>query len=50
MFGYEFEIIYKNGKENMVVGVISRKEEKIDSLLCVISTLHIDWVDDAKIE
>jgi hypothetical protein len=28
MFGYDYEIIYKRGKENMVVDALSRKYEE----------------------
>jgi hypothetical protein len=28
MLGYDFEIIYKNGKHNVVVDALSRKEEE----------------------
>jgi hypothetical protein len=50
MLGYDFEIIYKKGKENVVVDALSRKEEDIEALLCVISILQVDWVEEARIE
>jgi hypothetical protein len=28
LFGYDYEIIYKNGKENVVVGALSKKYEE----------------------
>jgi hypothetical protein len=37
MLGYEFEIIYKKEKENMVGDTLLRKEEDIEDLMCVIS-------------
>ena len=37
MLGYEFEIIYKKGKQNVVVGALLRKHEYIEGFLCVIS-------------
>jgi len=36
MLGYEFEIIYKKEKENVVAEKVSRKEEDIKGLMCVI--------------
>jgi hypothetical protein len=50
MLGYEFEIIYKKGKQNMVVDALSRKEEDTEGLLCVISIPQFDWVEEARIE
>ena len=37
MLGHDFEIIYKKGKQNMVVDALSRKDEDVEALLCVIS-------------
>jgi hypothetical protein len=37
VLGYEFEIIYKKEKKNVVADTLSRKEEDIDGLMCVIS-------------
>lgn len=37
MLGYGFEIIYKKGKQNIVVYSLSRKEEIVKGLLCAIS-------------
>jgi hypothetical protein len=42
MIGYDFESIYKKGKQNVVENALSRKEEDIEGLLCVISILHSD--------
>lgn len=36
---YEFEIIYKKGKQNVLVDALLRKEEDIKGLLCVISII-----------
>jgi hypothetical protein len=47
MLGYDFEIIYKKGK-NVVVDALSRKEEDIKALLCAISILQV-WVEEARI-
>jgi hypothetical protein len=50
MLGYDFEIIYKKGKQNMVADALSRKEEDTEGLLCVISIPQSDWVEEARIE
>ena len=34
MLGYEFEIIYKKGKQNVVEDALSRKDKDIEHLLC----------------
>ena len=43
MWGYEFEIIYKKGK-NMVADALPRKDEDVEALLCAISILQPDWI------
>ena len=50
MFGYDFEIVYKKGKENIVVDALSRKDDKDESLLCALSILQENWVVEAKEE
>jgi hypothetical protein len=51
MLGYDFEIIYKKGKQNMVVDAFSRKYSKYTRvLLCAISIPQSDWVEEARIE
>ena len=50
MLGYDFEIIYKKGKLNVVAYSLSRKHEDIEGFLCVISLPQSDWVEEAKIE
>jgi len=49
MLVYDFEIIYKIGKHNMVVDALSKKEE-IEGLRCVISIFQSNWVEEARIE
>jgi hypothetical protein len=39
MLGYDFEIIYKKGKNDIVVDAFSRKEEETEGSLCAISIL-----------
>ena len=50
MLGYEFEIIYKKGKQNVVVDALSRKDEDVESLLYAISILQPEWVTEARDE
>jgi hypothetical protein len=40
MLGYDFEIIYKKGKKNVVEDVLSRKDEYVEAFLCVISIIQ----------
>ena len=50
MLGYDFEIIYKKGKQNVVANTLSRKHEDIEGFLYAISLPQSDWVEEAKIE
>jgi hypothetical protein len=50
MLGYDFEIIYKKGKHNIVENVISIKEEEIEGSLCYIYIPQSDWVEEERIE
>ena len=50
MFGYDFEIIYKKGKQNIVVDALSRKDEDVEALLYAISIIQPDWIAEAKDE
>ena len=40
MLGYDFEIIYRKGKQNVVADAISRKDEDVEALLCTISIIQ----------
>ena len=42
MLGYDFEIIYKNVKENTVANSLSRKYEDVEALLCAPSITQPD--------
>jgi hypothetical protein len=49
MLGYDFEIIDKKGNLNVVENACSRKEEENDTLICVISFLQDDLVEEERI-
>ena len=48
MLGYDFEIIYKKGKQNMVVDALSRKDKDVEALLCPVSIIQPDWIVVAR--
>jgi hypothetical protein len=55
LFGYDYEIIYKKGKDNVVVDALSRKyedEESIFSLSFIVpdwlQVVHQEWLHDPK--
>ena len=50
MLGYDFEIIYKKGKQNVVVDALSRKDEDVETLLCAISIIQPDWINETSYE
>jgi len=50
MLGYDFEIIYKKGKQNVVADALSRKNEDVEVLLCAISIIQPDWINEARDE
>ena len=41
---YYFEIVYKKGKQNVVVDALSRKDEDVEAFLCAISIIQPDWI------
>jgi hypothetical protein len=56
LFGYDYEIIYKKGKENVVVDALSRKYEEEGSLFSLsfivpywLQVVHQEWLQDPKI-
>ena len=50
MLGYDFEIIYKKGKQIVVVDALSRKDENVEALLYVISIIQPYWIAEAMEE
>jgi hypothetical protein len=48
--GYDFEIVYKKGKKNVVVDALSRKDEDVEAFLCAISIIQPDWIIEARDE
>ena len=50
MLGYDFEIICKKGKQNVVADALSRKDEDVEALLCTISIIKLDWINEAREE
>jgi hypothetical protein len=44
MLVYDFEIMYKKGKQNVVADSLSRKDEYVEAFLCVISIIQPDWI------
>jgi hypothetical protein len=46
MLGYDYEIIYKKGKENVVVDSLSRKFEEDGSLLAL-SLPSLGWLKES---
>jgi hypothetical protein len=49
MLGYDYEIIYKKGKENVVVDALSQKYEEEGSLFSL-SFIVADWLNDVHKE
>eukprot|EP00253_Pinus_taeda_P012371 PITA_12371 len=50
MLGYDFEIIYKKGKQNVVADALSRKDVDVEALLCAISIIQPNWINEARDE
>ena len=50
MLGYDFEIIYRKGKQNMVANALSRKYEDVEALLYALSIIQPDWIIEVREE
>src|ERR1700729_905662 len=50
MLGYDFEIIYKKGKQNVVADALSRNDEDVEALLSGISIIQLDWINESMEE
>ena len=50
MLGYDFEIIYKKGNQNVVADALSREDEDVEAFLCAISIIELDWINKARDE
>ena len=50
MLGYDFEIIYKKGKQNMVTDALSRKYKDVKVLLYALSIIQPNWIVEAREE
>ena len=50
MLVYDFEIIYKKLKLNVVADALSRKNEEVEAFLCAIYIIQIDWITEARDE
>ena len=50
MLGYDFEIIYKKGKLNVVADALSRNGEQVEALLCAISIIEPNWITGERDE
>ena len=50
MLGYDFEIIYKKGKLNVVADALSRNNEEVEAFLCAISIIQPDWITKERDE
>ena len=50
MLGYDFEIIYKKKKKNVVAYALSIEDENVEALLCAISIIQPNWINKARDE
>jgi len=50
MLGYEFEIIYKKWKKNVMVDALLRMDEDVEALLCAIFIIQPDWINKTRYE
>eukprot|EP00253_Pinus_taeda_P015117 PITA_15117 len=50
MLGYDFEIIHKKRKKNVVADALSRKGDNVEALLCAIYIIQPDWINEERDE
>jgi hypothetical protein len=50
ILGHDFEIVYKKWKKNVVVDVLSRKDEYVEAFLCAILIIQLDWIEEVRDE
>jgi hypothetical protein len=50
ILGYDFEILYKKGKQNVVADSLSRKDEDVEAFLYAISIIQPDYIIEARDE
>ena len=50
MLGYDFEIIYKKGKQNMLAHALAREYEDVGVFLCALLIIQPDWTLEAREE
>ena len=50
MLGYDFEIIYKKRKLNVVADALSINNEEVEAYICAISITQPDWITEARDE
>ena len=50
MLGYDFEIMYKKGKQNMVAHALSRKYKDVEALICAMSIIQPKVILEAREE
>ncbi len=50
MLGYDFKIIYKKGKKNVVEDALSRKDEDVEAFIYAISIIQPDWIIEVRDE
>jgi hypothetical protein len=50
ILGYDFEIICKKGKTNVVVDALSRKDEDVEAFLYAISIIQPNWIIEERDE
>jgi hypothetical protein len=50
ILSYDFEIVYKKGKQNVVADALSKKDEDVEAFLCAISIIQPNWIIEARNE